>query len=327
VIIGQHVETCDDKWVTEPPTGTVEAYQAASVDSNELRELKAGDLADAVRYLGIEDWSLAAGILRAADRAPEEPCLPEPKPEGAVFMNMFAGTIAERIFREDHLEPMEGLGFSVKDYVEQGDNRDYGLLRDGHELPINVKVAATLYREALSHVGLQPQDCIPISVYKALGASEMVPDLVYVDLVDFELGVKVRAFLDALDGPFAIGRLLLSHYGGAGIRRAQNRYIEQLFNQHGTAMRVLARKEGQDFRVISAQRVLSIMRDNPRRVPGLGVKGVGRTWRGEVNVHISVKDETLSWTEVADTCVNEGINEVLAAIGRTEKREAPAPKI
>jgi hypothetical protein len=49
------------------------------------------------------------------------------------------------------------------------------------------------------YVGLEPVDCIPISAYKAIGASEKVPTLAYVDLVAFGLRERVDAFMDALD--------------------------------------------------------------------------------------------------------------------------------
>jgi len=71
-------------------------------------------------------------------------------------------------------------------------------------LPINVKVASTLFRKARTVVGLDPEDCIPISAYKAIGASERVRDLVYVDLVDFTLRQRVDAFMVRLEGSLAV---------------------------------------------------------------------------------------------------------------------------
>ena len=64
------------------------------------------------------------------------------------------------------------------DLHEAGENRDYAVRRDGLELPINVKTASTLFRKAQEVVGLAPEDCIPISAYRAIGSSEHVPDLV-----------------------------------------------------------------------------------------------------------------------------------------------------
>jgi hypothetical protein len=73
--------------------------------------------------------------------------------------NLIVGTIAERVFREDHLAALEPDGFEVIDHHEAGENRDYGLERDGLELPVNVKVASTLFRKAKSVVGLEPENC------------------------------------------------------------------------------------------------------------------------------------------------------------------------
>jgi hypothetical protein len=243
------------------------------------------------------------------------------------FQNLVVGTIAERVFRGRDLADLEVVGFIVCDLHERGESRDYTIERDGLELPINVKVASTLFRNARQTVGLDPEDCVPISTYKAIGACERVPDLVYVDLVDFTLREKVDAFMHALEGSLALAWALLSWYGGPGVKRAQDEYVATLFGQHGNALLKLAPGVA-SYRVISAQRVLAIMRTNPRRVPGLGVKAAGTgTFNAEVNVHVSVERETVAWDDVAEMLRRDGIQAVLDRIRQTEPCVQPAPTL
>lgn len=178
----------------------------------EVQALPARELAAAIDGLGVAaGWEFGDVIRAAAANAPGSRPLPEAqKNRSQAFQNLVVGTIAERVFRENHLSPLESEGFTVADLHERGENRDYALLRDESELPINVKVASTLFRKARETVGLDPEDCIPISAYKAIGASERVPTLVYVDLVDFSLRERVDAFVEELKGDLAIGWHLLS---------------------------------------------------------------------------------------------------------------------
>jgi len=300
-----------------------------AMDLEHIQRLSARSIVDTLDSLGItEGWAIGDELRAAAMSDPDVPALPEPnRGRNQAFQNLVVGTIAERVFREQHLAPLEADGFTVVDYHEAGENRDYGLQRDGQELPINVKVASTLFRNAKTTVGLEPEDCVPISAYKAIGASERVPTLVYVDLVDFTLRDKVDAFMDALEGDLEIGWYLFSWYGGVGAKRTQDRYIDVLFDAHEDELKALA-PGSTSFRVISAQRVLAILRSLPRRVPGLGVPGAGTgTFVAEVNVHVSVEAETRPWGEVANECRHQGIPHVLAQITRRVMAEIPDPRL
>ena len=249
------------------------------------------------------------------------------KQVNAAFQNLVVGRVAERVFRDEHLAQLESEGFTIHDYHERGENRDYGVEADGLELPINVKTASSLYREAKAHVTLDPEDCIPIGSYKGLGASQQQPNLVYVDLVDFTLRERVDAFMSRVEGSLAVLWDLLSWYGGAGARQAQDHYIEELFKRHERPLLELAPSTA-SFRVISTQRVLAILRDDPRRVPGLGIKAAGRGgFNAEANVHVSVSRETVPWEEVAEALRRDGIQSLLDRIHRKESRVVSAPTL
>ena len=243
----------------------------------------------------------------------------------AAFRNQIVGRIAERVFRSRHLARLEPP-FTINDYHARGDNRDYGVAQGGEELPLNVKTASTLFRNARDF-GLEPEDCIPISSYKALNAKDRVPDLVYVDLVDFTLRERTDAYMDALDGNLGVLWDLLTWYGGRGAKAAQDVFVDAVFDRHGDDLDRMA-PGVTSFRAISARRVLAILREKPRRCPGLGVKAAGTgTFNAEVNVHVSVSQETTPWDDVEELLLGHGIRAVLDLIRVTETREVEAPRL
>lgn len=294
----------------------------------DVQGLSCGQIAAALKDCGISsDWQLATDVILSPASLPfgslNQDRAGRPK---SAFQNLVVGTIAEHAFREQHLAALEKDGFGVVDYHEQGENRDFAIEHGQLELPVNVKVASTIFRKAWETVKLQPQDCIPISAYKAIGASERVPDLVYVVLVDFELREKVDAYMDALQGSPGILWDLLSWYGGRGAKRAQDEFVTRLFDSpHGAALLKLI-PGATHFRAVSAQRVLAVMRSMPRRCPGLGVKAAGTgTFNAEVNIHLSVAAETVPWDEVGELLRRDGIQMLLDRIRRTEDATIPAP--
>jgi hypothetical protein len=289
----------------------------------DARQVPHHEIVAALDQTGIEDtWPIAA-LIRSGTPIAD---LPDRKTVAvSAFRNQIVGRIAERVFRSRHLSALEPR-FTINDYHERGDNRDYGVEAGGLELPINVKTASTMFRNARDF-GLEPADCIPISSYKALNAIDRVPDLVYVDLVDFTLRQRADAVVDALGGSFGILWDLLSWYAGRGATRAQDRYVDRLFAEHGPTLDALA-PGVTSFRVISAHRVLAILRDNPRRCPGLGVKAAGTgTFNAEVNVHVSVIAETKPWDDVAEMLTRDGIQVVLDLIRTMETREVHDPRL
>ena len=296
-----------------------------------MRSMDARELVTILDVLGIgEGWAIGDGLRSALGSLlpPTGPCLSEPaKDRREGFQNQIVGRIAEQVFREKHLAALEAQDFEVEDLHEEGENRDYVVHRAGLALPINVKVASTRFEHARRSVGLDPDDCIPIGAYKAIGASERAPDLLYVDMVDFSLREKVDDFMDRLEGPLGVGWHLFSWYGGKGAKRAEDQYVDALFAEHADSLMALAPGVAR-YHAISALRVLAILRVNPRRVPGLGIRWAGRGgFNAEANVHVSVRDETTPWSDVASRLLTEGIQPILDAIRRTASFTLPDPQI
>lgn len=147
-------------------------------------------------------------------------------------------------------------------------------------------------------------------------------------LVDFNLREKVDTYMDQLTGSEAILWDLLTWYGGKGATKAQDAYVDRLFaTRHGVELMKLI-PDATHFRVVSAQRVLAVMRTKPRRCPGLGVKAAGTgTFNAEVNIHISVAEETMAWDDVVAIIRKDGIASVLEKIRRVETASIRAPLI
>ncbi len=291
---------------------------------NDVRQLNATTLETALDEFSItDDWSIAKDVRDGGTLGVHEA---RNNPSQA-FQNLIVGRIAEVVYREEHLQPLEVAGFSIDDLHERGENRDFAVRKDGLELPINVKTASTIFRKAKEIVGLEPNDCIPIPAYKAVAVSERVPDLVYVDLVDFSFRQRVDEFTDSLRGSAGYLWKVLSWYGGKGVRKAQDGYVAKLFDLHEQKLMSLAPKTS-SWRVISAQRVLAIMRDKPRRCPGLGVRAAGTGgFNAEVNIHVSANDETVSWQDVSEALQRSGIQAVLDMIRHRTTREVADPSL
>jgi hypothetical protein len=301
------------------------------VDRNDVAGMDARELVATLDALGIgEGWAIGDRLRSAVWSLlpPSGPCLGDPaKQRREGFQNQIVGRIAERVFRDEHLAALEAEGFEVEDLHEEGENRDYVVHQDGLELPINVKVASTRFESAQRAVGLDPDDCIPIGAYKAIGASERVPDLLYVDMVDFSLREKVDDFMNRLEGPLGVGWHLFSWYGGKGATRAEDQYVDALFARHADSLMALA-IDVERYHAISALRVLAILRVNPRRVPGLGIRWAGRGgFNAEANVHVSVGEETTPWREVASQLLEEGIQAILDTVRRKASVTVPDPQI
>jgi len=64
---------------------------------------------------------------------------------------------------------------------------DFVLHQGDDSLPINVKNAGTRFESSKALVNLEPDDCIPIPAYKAFGAVEGFPNLIYAVSADYDL--------------------------------------------------------------------------------------------------------------------------------------------
>ena len=281
-------------------------------------DLSAREVVGALNDLGIgPGWAVADQLRTFAAQNPSAqglgPAFAARQPRvNEAFRNLVVGMIAERLFDEICLTPLEIDGFTVRDFRAVHDNRDYVVEKDGMRLPINVKVSATRFEGAQRLVGLDPDDCLAFSAYKAWsGASKRV---LFVSLVDHDLRKKVDEFMEGLDGHTRTVWELFSHYGGPdwdrGAKKAQDQFITDLFRRHHRALLSLA-GDTPNFRAISAQRVVAIMNENWNRNPGLTKPGMS----GGSQIHVSMARETCTWAGIVQMLQAEGVSGVLRAMG------------
>lgn len=82
-----------------------------------------------------------------------------------------------------------------------------------------------------------------------------------------------------------------------------------------------------DFRVVSARKAIRVLQTIPRRTPGIGLRAWGTGASAEVNVHLSIKDETKSWTMIDQRVVNGGLADIVRAVNRKRTEVVFDPEI
>jgi len=241
---------------------------------------------------------------------------------------MFPAAVTERQFL-DQLDLLR----EARPAVDYRDERftghtlvDFTIMENDLELPVNVKNAGTRFENAAGLVGLDPDDCIPIPAYKAYDAIEKEPNLIYSICIDYTLTSKIeRALLTRFSSEEAAVWEILSRYAGPLIRDAEDRFVYSMVNRHWedfsqhVAMPV--------FRIISARRAIRILQKLPKRTPGIGLRAWGTGASAEVNVHISVADETRPWGEIHSRIVSRGVTEIIEAVNRKKTELVFDPEV
>lgn len=241
---------------------------------------------------------------------------------------MFPAAITEQRFLEqvDELRSQRAT-VDYEDDRESGHTLvDFTLVEGNLRLPINVKNAGTRFENAQSLVGLAPDDCIPIPVYKAYDAIEKEPNLLYAVAIDYGLVDSINTHLIPLfDANEAIVWRLLNDYSGMRIRDAEDKFIYGITRRHWDSIRdSFANPE---FRLISARKSVRILQKKPKRTPGIGLRAWGTGASAEVNVHISVAEETKPWGEVFDRIVTNSLSDIIGAINRKKTEVVYDPEI
>ncbi len=241
---------------------------------------------------------------------------------------LFPATVTEQRFVEavdDLCDMCTGLTYS-DEREGQHSHVDFGICQGAHEVPVNVKNAGTRFERAENLVGLDPDDCLPIPTYKAYGAIEGNPNLLYVIAVDFDLVQQLNELLPALftDEEATVWQLLNS-YKGSLVRKAEDQFIFSTVRKHWD--KIKAATAATDFHVISARRAIRILHTKPKRTPGVGLRAWGTGASAEVNVHVSIKDETTPWQVVVDRIVSKGLEDIVLAVNRKRHEYVYDPEI
>ena len=241
---------------------------------------------------------------------------------------LFPAAITERQF----LDELDNICQNRKT-VDYRDERfqghsliDFTIIEGELELPVNVKNAGTRFENAAKLVGLDPDDCIPIPAYKAYSAVEKEPNLIYAISIDYSLIRKIeRYLLTEFNKDEANVWRLLNDYTGTLIRDAEDKFIYTMVNKYWN---IFSKEVALPvFRIISAKKSIRILQKFPKRTPGIGLRAWGTGAAAEVNVHISINEETKSWDEIFKRIKNDGIPNIIKAVNRKKTEIVFDPEI
>ena len=241
---------------------------------------------------------------------------------------LFPAAITEQRFLEqvDFLRAKRG-SVNYEDDRESGHTLvDFTLTEDDLRLPVNVKNAGTRFESAQKLVGLAPNDCIPIPVYKAYDAIEKEPNLLYAVAVDYGLMDSINTHLLPLfDENETIVWRVLNDFSGTRIRDAEDKFVYGITTRHWDSIR--NHFANPEFRLISARKSIRILQKQPRRTPGIGLRAWGTGASAEVNVHISIAEETKPWKEIFDRIVSNSLGDTIEAINKKKTEVVYDPEI
>lgn len=240
---------------------------------------------------------------------------------------LFPAAITEQRF----VEQLDDLT-TARPGISYSDNRDarslvdFTLTESGLELPFNIKNAGTKFENAATLVGLSAEDCIPIPAYKAYGALEKQPNLLYAVSVDYDLIGRLRNLLPSLFEPQErIVWDLLNGFSGSKVRSAEDAFVTRIVRLHWAAIKAVI--AANPFHIVSARRSVRVLQTKPKRTPGIGLKAWGTGAAGEVNVHLSIKQDTTPWPDVVERIATKGIAAVVAAVNRRVTEVVYDPEI
>ncbi|MDA1017702.1 MAG: hypothetical protein O3A00_25000 [Planctomycetota bacterium] len=203
---------------------------------------------------------------------------------------------------------------------------DFTLCEDELELQINIKNAGTRFERAIELVGIAPDDCIPIPAYKANAAVEHMPNLLYAIAVDYTLAETLNRLLPGL---FSRNETIvwdvLSRFTGAKVRKAEDAFIWSTVNRHWPE--IDSAVTSVPFHVVSARKSVTILAKEPKRTPGIGMRAWGNRASAEVNVHLSISEDTTPWSDVAERIVSNGVGDIVEAVNRRRKEWVYDPEI
>lgn len=152
------------------------------------------------------------------------------------------------------------------------------------------------------------------------------PDLLYVVSVDYLLlGLLDHLLPSLFDGKECIVWDLLNKNGGSLIMDAEDRFVFSIVRKYWPEIKKAVAHN--PFHVISARKAIAILHNMPQRTPGIGLRAWGTGANAEVNVHISIQEDTTTWSAVFDRIVTRGISDIIEAVNKKRVKEVYDPEI
>ena len=81
------------------------------------------------------------------------------------------------------------------------------------------------------------------------------------------------------------------------------------------------------FHIISARKAIRVLQTKPERTPGIGMRGWGTGASAEVNVHVSLREDTTTWDNVSKRMEQSGVGDIIGAVNRKRVEEVFDPEI
>jgi len=69
------------------------------------------------------------------------------------------------------------------------------------------------------------------------------------------------------------------------------------------------------------------LQNKPYWTPGIGLKAWGTGASAEVNVHVSISEDTILWAVISDRIKLNGIVDIISAVNRKLMKEIYVPEI
>jgi len=220
----------------------------------------------------------------------------------SLLLNLILGRLGENYFErliEERLPGMELRSHTAAPQLIERVERKYGItnydvLLEGEKLfHVNIKVHATQFREARRMVGLDPENCFPLAVYKilsGLGEQRRTGILfVFLVFIRWDMRETVSRHVEGLE------RSLQERIAGVFRRRdraKQDDLVNDLvarWEEDGTWQGLLKELEESEQRVISPEKALQLLIENIERCPALVIPRF--RFAGEINMHLAIREE------------------------------------
>lgn len=229
---------------------------------------------------------------------------------------LLIGTLAEQAFEAIYHRILSGSEFRIDDYRESRNDTDYRVLNGGGRplFRINSKFHGSLFRQAKTWVGLEPEDCFPLATYKIGGAKlkEEKENLPYLFLV---ISSPITAESVATEFPEdvrTLGRLVHASEIVTGKRTIEERIVKRLLLADGEFSNKVTEWREQlsnsTWRVLSAQKADKLLREMLfERVFAVRIKSFNQAFRNaELDMHYSLSQDMTPLEEVLEILQEEG---------------------
>lgn len=208
---------------------------------------------------------------------------------------LLLGALTEERFEKEKEELTAGR-LRVEDHRPGRTDTDYRVLNGGNNpiFRINIKFHGSAFRQAQTHVGLEPDDCFALATYKIHQAlvRQREEALPYVFLVLSSLGVTALSVSDLIPEQYAWFVCVSAKFRKRDIEEAVvARFLTDAYAKALAGIR--GKIAAAEFRVISASRADKLLKEKLfERVFALRQRAFTSAFRNaEIDMHFSLKRE------------------------------------